>query len=420
MDIKQLCNLIDSNKQELFELLSSLVKINSENHTTYGNEEEIAKYVYKICQDLGLESEIYSPMDIPDFKNHPDYMDGRNLENRYNVTAKFKGAQDINELMIMGHSDTVPIGDGNNWDKNPLSGEISDGKIYGRGACDDKYAIATALFLIKLLKDNGFTPKKNLLFTAYCDEEIGGSHGALASSLKYPCNRVVNMDGRINQVWHCASGGQDAKFLFHAKGTVNSADITAKAIPIILEVMEKFKANRESELSKNPFYKGTIIPTTSLRYMGIKVGNAGNDLGNGEIHFTYYTDKTKEHIYGIEFPELEKEISKRLEPLGLECDGFKPHTRFFHYTFVEPNAPEILEFSDAMQEAIGKRPQVCGSCLSDLSVIGKFGGKCAFAYGAGKDFSLPGGPHQPNEFIDCDVLVEFAKTIGSYIIKVLN
>ena len=72
-----------------------------------------------------------------------------------------------------------------------------------------------------------------------------------------------------------------------------------------------------------------------------------------------------------------------------------------------------------MQEAIGKRPQVCGSCLSDLSVIGKFGGKCAFAYGAGKDFSLSGGPHQPNEFIECDKLVEFAKTIASYIVKVL-
>ena len=128
MDIKQICNLIDSNKQELFELLSSLVKINSENHTTYGNEEEIAKFVYKVCQDLGLESEIYSPMDIPDFKNHPDYIDGRNLENRYNVTAKFKGVENVDELMIMGHSDTVPIGDGNNWDKNPLSGEISDGK----------------------------------------------------------------------------------------------------------------------------------------------------------------------------------------------------------------------------------------------------------------------------------------------------
>ena len=38
----------------------------------------------------------------------------------------------------------------------------------------------------QLLKEEGFTPKENLLFTAYCDEEKGGSHGALASVLKYP------------------------------------------------------------------------------------------------------------------------------------------------------------------------------------------------------------------------------------------
>ncbi len=419
MDIKSVCNLIDENKKELFELLSSLVKINSENYTTHGNEKEIAEYIYKLCLDLGLESEIYSPLDLPNFKNHPDYVEGRGLENRYNVTARFKGEEDIDELMIMGHSDTVPIGDEKSWDKPPLSGEISDGKIWGRGACDDKYALATALFIIKLLKDNGFKPKRNLLFTAYCDEEIGGSHGALASSLKYPCNRVVNMDGRLNQIWHCASGGQDAKFLFHYNGTTNSAEVTAKGIAVFIKVMQKFKKARQKELSKNPFYQGTTIPETSFRYMGVKAGNAGNDLGSGEIHFTYYTDKTKEYIYGEEFPALEKIIAKHLEPLGLVSDGFKPHTRFFHYTYAEPDAPEILEFCDSMQEAIGKRPNVCGSCLSDLSVIGKFGGKCAFAYGAGKDFSLPGGPHQPNEFISCDELVEFAKTIASYIVKVL-
>ena len=64
-------------------------------------------------------------------------------------------------------------------------------------------------------------------------------------------------------------------------------------------------------------------------------------------------------------------------------------------------------------------PNVCGSCLSDLSVIGKFGGKCAFAYGGGRDFSLPGGAHQPNEFIECDKLVDFAKTVAAYVVKVL-
>lgn len=418
MDIKRICQLVEDRKEELFELLSSLVKINSENFMTHGNEKELAEHVNKLCLELGLESELYTPMELPDFENHPDYVPGRALENRPNVTARWKGKEDIDELMLMGHLDTVPIGDVANWNKDPLSGEISDGKIWGRGACDDKYALATALFIIKLLKDEGFEPKRNLLFSAYCDEEYGGSHGALASALRFPANRVVNMDGRQEQIWNCASGGQEAKYFFHAKDTVDSAGVVAAGIPVALEVMKTFAKRREEELEANPYYKGTRIPKTSLRYMGIKAGNAGMDLGRGELLFTYYTDKTKEEIYA-EFEELEAVMAEKLLPLGIIGDKFVPHTRFFHYTHTAPDSEAILDFSDAMNEALGKRPVVCGSCLSDLSVIGKFGGKCAFAYGGGRDFSLPGGAHQPNEFIECDRLVEFVKTIAAYVVKVL-
>ena len=419
MDIKHICQLVEDRKEELFELLCSLIRINSENFMTHGNEKELALHVDKLCRELGLESEVYSPLDLEGFESHPDYVEGRHLENRYNVTARWRGKENVDELMLMGHLDTVPIGDRSNWSFDPLAGEVRDGRIWGRGACDDKYALATALFILKLLKEEGFEPKRNLVFSAYCDEEFGGSHGALASSLRYPCNRVVNMDGRQNQIWNCASGGQEAKYYFHTKETANSALYAARGIPVILEVMEEFGERRKKELSENRFYRDTIIPSTSLRYMGIKAGNAGMDLGRGEIHFTYYTNKTREHIYGEEFPALEKILAERLLPLGLIGDGFQPHTRFFHYVECDAEAPAIVDFCDAMEEAIGKRPDVCGSCLSDLSVIGKFGGECAFAYGGGREFTLPGGAHQPDEHIECDKFVEFVKTIAAYVVKVL-
>ena len=59
MDVKQLCDLIDERKEELFELLCSLIKINSENFFSYGNEEECAKFIHKLCMELGLDSELY-------------------------------------------------------------------------------------------------------------------------------------------------------------------------------------------------------------------------------------------------------------------------------------------------------------------------------------------------------------------------
>ena len=412
MEINGFFELIDAQKGELFELLSELVKINSEGFLDHGNEEECARYIYDLCEGLGLESDIFSPLELDGFENHPDYMPGRALENRLDVVARWKGEEDRDELMLMAHTDTVPIGDPGNWVSNPLSGEIKDGKIFGRGACDDKYAIAVALFVIKLLKENGFKPKANVLFSAYSDEEYGGSHGAMAAVMKYPCDRIVSMDGNEGQLWHCGSGGGEMKYLFHTKDVVDSAKTTAKAIPVIMEKIEKFAENRRKELDENPFYSGTIIPETSLRYLHVRAGNNGMDLGEGEILFVYYTDKSRDEIFK-ELDEIDKEIKNSLDAIGVVGDGFKPNTRFFHYVYCEPQSEDVRNMVLAYKTATG-------ACLSDLSVISKYGSSKAYGFGAGRDFSEEGGAHQPNEYIECRALIDYAKTIAAYIINTMG
>ena len=58
-----------------------------------------------------------------------------------------------NELIgIIGHLDVVPEGD--NWIFPPFSGTISDNKIFGRGAIDDKGPVVSSLYAMKIVKDN--------------------------------------------------------------------------------------------------------------------------------------------------------------------------------------------------------------------------------------------------------------------------
>ena len=155
MDANKLRELIESRKDELFQTLISLININSENLPDTGNEKECAEYIRDICEGMGIPADMYSPMSLPGFESHPDYFRGKDLINRYNVVAKYAGEEDTDELMLMSHIDTVRAGNPENWETNPFEGVIRDGKIIGRGACDDKYAIATALFIIKLLKEAG-------------------------------------------------------------------------------------------------------------------------------------------------------------------------------------------------------------------------------------------------------------------------
>ena len=419
MNTEYICSLIEERKNELFELLSELIRINSESFSSYGNEEEIANYIEKLCNDMGLETDKFSPLDIPDFKNHPDYLPDRNLENRYSVVASFKGRENKNGLMLMAHSDTVQIGDKSKWSVDPLGGVIKDGKIYGRGACDDKYAIAVSLFVMKLLKEQGFIPKENLLFAAYSDEEYGGSHGALSCVLKYPSEHIVSMDGREGEIWNCASGGQEAEYHFHTLNSVGSSEACARAVPVIMDCINEFGKRRFDELEENRFYKGTEIPKTSLRYLDVSIGKGGTNLGSGIVGFEYYTDKTKEEIYK-EYEELEKIIAKKLKAVGIVGDGIKPTTRFFHYVFCEPDSEDICLMRAASKEATGEEIKVCGSCQSDYSVILKYGSPKAFAFGNGRSFQYEGGAHQTDEYMECNSLVKYAKTIASYIIKIME
>jgi len=419
MDPKMIFAAIDERKDELFDLLCRLVRINSENFGYKGNEEEIARYVNGLCRELGLESDLYTPPGTEGFIGHPDSLTGRGLENRYNVTARWKGTEDRDQLMLMAHLDTVVIGDRENWTFDPLAGEIRDGKIWGRGACDDKYAIATALFVIRLLKDAGFVPKANILFTGYCDEEKGGSNGALASCLKYPVDRIVNMDCKSFEIWHCASGGGSFRYRWQTRDPVDNARVTALAIPIVMEELDAFGAKRRAELERNRFYAGTVIPSTALRYMGFRAGDRGADLGAGEAMFTLYTDRTRDEIYA-EYHEMEARLREKLAPLGIVGGAFEGTNRFFHYVYAEPDCDSIRDMQQAALEASGRELKVCGSCLSDLSVILKYGSPQAYGFGIGRPFDDYGGAHQPDEHIDCGDLVEYAKIMAAYIMKVMK
>ena len=72
-------------------------------------------------------------------------------------------------LGILAHLDVVP--EGNDWDFPPFGGEISSGKVYGRGAMDNKGPAVASYFAMKALKDAGFVPGKKVRLILGLDEE---------------------------------------------------------------------------------------------------------------------------------------------------------------------------------------------------------------------------------------------------------
>ncbi len=72
---------------------------------------------------------------------------------------------------VLVHVDVVPEGEG--WTIPPYEARIVDGKIYGRGAYDDKGACVAVLYALKALKDSGYMPRKKIRIIVGANEETG-------------------------------------------------------------------------------------------------------------------------------------------------------------------------------------------------------------------------------------------------------
>ena len=74
-------------------------------------------------------------------------------------------------LMIDGHCDVVDIGNLDNWEVHPTGGEIKDGQMYGRGSCDQKGGLASAVYSAKILREVGIPEDVTLWVVASIMEE---------------------------------------------------------------------------------------------------------------------------------------------------------------------------------------------------------------------------------------------------------
>ncbi len=149
------------NKERLVKLTQQTLSIDSQNPP--GNEVNIADLVVKDMKALGFEVEVVT------YKM-----------NRPNVIATWKGslprARAAKEaLLVTPHTDVVPVGTG--WKHDPFGKDIIAGKIYGRGASDDKGNLACAMEALRSLVEDGFHPRKDIILAATADEETGSHQG---------------------------------------------------------------------------------------------------------------------------------------------------------------------------------------------------------------------------------------------------
>jgi acetylornithine deacetylase/succinyl-diaminopimelate desuccinylase-like protein len=96
---------------------------------------------------------------------------------RPSLVARLPGEGARSPLLLQGHVDVVPTDD-QRWSRDPFSGELVDGWIWGRGALDMKGGVAMMLHALLRAAREGLRPGGDVILAVLADEEAGGSLGA--------------------------------------------------------------------------------------------------------------------------------------------------------------------------------------------------------------------------------------------------
>ncbi|NLJ59307.1 MAG: M20 family metallopeptidase [Tissierellia bacterium] len=407
---------IEKHKTEMYSLLAKLVSFDTQNFSSYGREKECAEYIATLYEELGLETDLFSPASLPNIKEHPDFLDGRSAEDRPNVVGVYRAEDESGRVMLAAHTDTMPVGDPEKWTMPPFGGEIKDGRMFGLGIGDNKFGLATSYYALKAVIDSGIPLRRSVVLCAYSDEEYGGGNGALAAALKYPCDVIVNTDGGNYEIWMVAPGGSVYEIKLKSVEPVNSSEKIIEALYKVKTRLNEFARRRKEEMHNNKWFGGTDMEKGAYRIMEFKVGDAGSNLDTGKLGFVFYTDKDKEAIEK-ELQEIEADLRTEFEKAGIETEGFVPTTRFFHYMEADENDPAITLMRDLASDAIGYPVKMAGAALSDLSLFLKYGSKSSFNIGIAGDFGRYGGAHQPDEYVELHELLAYTKTLARFIVK---
>ncbi|MFC5452119.1 peptidase [Paenibacillus aestuarii] len=176
---KQIHEWLQSHREEGVRFLQRMVQVPS----TQGNEEEGQRLIAGKMSELGLELDWWEP-EGERLAAHPFFYSPRSwFAGSPNVVGIWKGSGGGRSIILNGHMDVVPAGNREQWQDDPFSGSVVDGKLYGRGATDMKGGTSALLLAIEALQGVGVQLKGDVILQSVIEEESGGA-GTLAAILK--------------------------------------------------------------------------------------------------------------------------------------------------------------------------------------------------------------------------------------------
>ncbi|HKL55086.1 MAG: acetylornithine deacetylase/succinyl-diaminopimelate desuccinylase family protein [Roseovarius sp.] len=407
---------IEARRDDLVALTQDLIRIPTRNPPGE-NYREICDYLDRRLLRAGFHTELIRASGaIGDSDRHP----------RWNIVARREGARPGACVHFNSHIDVVEVGHG--WTTDPFGGEVRDGRIYGRGACDMKGGLAASIIaaeaFVAICPD--FAGAIEISGTA--DEESGGFGGVahLAEKGWFNPERVqhVIIPEPLNKdricLGHRGVWWAEIETLGEiAHGSMPFlGDCAVRHMAAVIDAMEQSlfpalaqkrtdmpvvpEGARQSTLNINSIHGGA--PEQAADYTGLP-SPCVPDRCRMVIDRRFLIEE--------DIGAVEAEIHELLETLRAGRPGFDYEIRELHRvlpSMTEKDAPVVGAVARGVEQVFGRAADyVVSPGTYDQKHIDRIGRlKNCIAYGPG----ILDLAHKPDEYVGIDDMVQSAQVMG--------
>ena len=302
-------------------------------------EQAIAELVAAECRALGFD-------DV--------WIDGMG-----NVNGRIRGQNpSLGALVLNTHLDHVDPGDPKLWSVPPFRGEVVNGRLIGRGACDIKGPLAVQVYSMAALLRNGERPRRDVVFTGVVQEEIGGA-GAIywVEHLDYKVALVVLGEPSDNKLALGHRGVTQMWVTFNGRSV--HASVPEKGVNpnyAMAEFLYKL-ADAKSQLSGHP-----LLGATSVTPTRIEVDTRSNNVTPAwtRVCLDFRTASESHNSLAAFVRELagEQPVQLNYALLGNTDDPYPESNETIYGFYTPPESDAVQRAQAAIAKGVGHVPEL--------------------------------------------------------------
>ncbi len=399
---------IEEKRNDVVDLLKRLVQASK-----FEEEVQAQNIVQKELKNICTEMDVWEP-DIVELKKHPAFFpEDMNYVKRPNILGIIRGSGEGKSIILNAHIDVVEPGPAAYWKyADPWSGRVEEGKLYGRGACDDLSGIVSAIYALKVIKEAGLSLKGDIIFESVVDEEWGGG-GTLSTVIRgYKADGAIIFEPSALGINPVNRGGQTFKIEVSGKGahpmkSYEGISAIEKAM-LILGALKKLEEMIQRDRRAKLFEEFPV-------FAPVTVGKIQAGTWTTQIPERCVFEGLLGYMPGQTYQEARRELEEHVQ-LTVNLDPWlRDHPPKISWLGLnkEPSEipvdhPLVKTTEKCFKDVTGEKPRICAMPSgTDASFLTKYGAIPTILFGA-----RGANCHTSNEYVEIDTIITVIKVVA--------